>query len=243
MKWNEGESVAFLASRIPDWQGLLSYKPPRQGGTFALQQSVFKERYFKLVGNLLFCLRSEGGEVISLLVLETCSVQKEDKDQNLFSISFAAEDSGGGGGVEKHIFAAETKQGVIQWIEALQCASYEKKREELILLQIKLRSLIGKDPLEGTAFANSQVYSLRNRDEEAVEAAEAAPSRSPGRRTCKVHNKNGAARSNFTSHLGIQVWERREDEEHVCDESCHTVAQPTPSFKSHVQVTTNLIEF
>jgi len=40
---------------------------------------VFKERYFKLVGNLLFCTRLEGGEVLSLLVLETCSVQKEDK--------------------------------------------------------------------------------------------------------------------------------------------------------------------
>jgi len=31
MKWNEGESVAFLASRTPDWQGRLSYKPPKQG--------------------------------------------------------------------------------------------------------------------------------------------------------------------------------------------------------------------
>ncbi len=49
------------------------------GGTFALQQPVFKERYFKLVGNLLFCIRLEGTEVLSLLVLETCSVQKEDK--------------------------------------------------------------------------------------------------------------------------------------------------------------------
>jgi hypothetical protein len=31
MKWNEGESLAFLASRTPDWQGRLSYKPPKQG--------------------------------------------------------------------------------------------------------------------------------------------------------------------------------------------------------------------
>ena len=30
MKWNEAESLAFLASRTPDWQGKLSYKPPKQ---------------------------------------------------------------------------------------------------------------------------------------------------------------------------------------------------------------------
>jgi hypothetical protein len=49
------------------------------GGTFALQQTAFKERYFKLLGNLLFCLRADGGEVLSLIVLETCTVQREDK--------------------------------------------------------------------------------------------------------------------------------------------------------------------
>ena len=38
-----------------------------------------------------------------------------------------------------------------------------------------------------------------------------------------------------------------EDEEqnggHVCDESCDTVALPTPSFKSHLADTANLIQF
>ncbi len=65
--------------RPTEGKGILKVISKFLGGTFALQQTVFKERYFKLVGNLLFCLRSEGGEVLSLIVLETCSVQKEDK--------------------------------------------------------------------------------------------------------------------------------------------------------------------
>ena len=35
----------------------------------------------------------------------------------------------------------------------------------------------------------------------------------------------------------------RENEDHVCDESCDTVALATPSFKSHLKNTNNLIEF
>lgn len=252
MKWNEAECLAFLASRTPDWQGKLAYKPPKQGGTFGLQQPSFKERYFKLVGNLLFCLRSDSSEVLSLLVLETGTVQKEDKDLNLFSIEFNTDDSVG----EKHVFAADSKRGVLQWLEALRSASYEKKRQELILLQIKLRSMTGRDPLAGTAFTCSSVYNFRGRvEEDSSSGLTSDDGRSPpGRRRpgscCRAARKNGGGppvKSNFTSHLGIQVWEREDDEEegagHVCDESCNSVAQLTPSFKSHLADTADLIQF
>ena len=47
MKWNEAEMKMFLSSKAPDWEGRLCYKPPKRD----LLQPVFKERYFKLIGN------------------------------------------------------------------------------------------------------------------------------------------------------------------------------------------------
>ena len=68
MRWNEAEVAAHLASKPPDWEGRLCYKPAKASGSFALQP-IFKERYFKLLGNLLFCLKlgpTGKGETVTL---------------------------------------------------------------------------------------------------------------------------------------------------------------------------------
>ena len=59
MRFNIDALSALLATnKAPDWEGGLCYKAPLSSGLLALQP-VFKERYFKLIGNLLFCLREK----------------------------------------------------------------------------------------------------------------------------------------------------------------------------------------
>ena len=60
MKYNMEalSSLVTTSSKSPDWEGGLCYKAPVSPGLLALQP-VFKERYFKLIGNLLFCLKEK----------------------------------------------------------------------------------------------------------------------------------------------------------------------------------------
>ena len=59
MRFNiDSLSALVTSSKAPDWEGSLCYKPPVSSSLLALQP-VFKERYFKLIGNLLFCLREK----------------------------------------------------------------------------------------------------------------------------------------------------------------------------------------
>ena len=41
MKYNEGELVALLGRKAADWEGRLTYRPPRAHGTFA-KQAAYK---------------------------------------------------------------------------------------------------------------------------------------------------------------------------------------------------------
>jgi len=213
MKWNESEVACFLSSKPPDWEGRLCYKPPKSSGTFALEP-VFKERYFKLLGNLLYCLRlgtdSKGdtNDPVMVMVLENFIViskqqSAESPDLHSFSISFKAEESSGASpGEKRHVFVADSARTVTQWIEALKNCSYEFKREQLILLQIKLRNKTGLDPLRATSFQHNPVYFLNNKPARDLTLLRSPPE--PPQR--KVKNKNG--NYGFTSHIGIQNWDR-----------------------------------
>lgn len=232
MKWNENEMTSFLSSKPPDWEGRLCYKPPRSSGTFSLEP-VFKERYFKLMGNLLYCLRlgpesrGDTSDPVMVLVLENFTVVSrqavESPDLNTFSITFKADESGVSPGEKKHVFVADSPRTVTQWIEALKNCSYEFKREQLILLQIKLRNLTGVDPLRATAFQHNPVYFLNNRPPRDPTLLRSPPH--PPQR--KVKQRSG----NFTSHIGIQTWDRTEDSD--CDQ-LKSVSATIPSFKSHI---------
>jgi len=241
MRWNEAEVISLLTSKPPDWEGRLTYKPPKSSSSFSLQ-TVYKERYFKLMGNLLFCLRlgqDNKGEVsdpVTVLVMENCLVTRDDiQEINSFSIVFKSEESS----EKRHCFVAESARAVTQWIEALQSASYERKREQLILLQIKLRNKTGIDPLRGTAFEHNPSYFLESSSTvspittELLRKAPEPPAR-------KVKSKSAPQKnSGFTSHLGIENWEK-------FDEGCDnpTVSRTKSTFKSHVKVPeANLINF
>ena len=107
----------------------------------------------------------------------------------------------------------------------------------MILLQIKLRNKTGIDPLRGTAFEHNPSYFLE-------QPSPASPPnilrQAPEPPLRKGKSKSGVQKnSGFTSHLGIENWEK-------FDESCdnETVSKTNPSFKSHVKVPeANLINF
>jgi len=250
MRWNESEVQTFISSRVPDWEGRLSYKPPKPSSGFALQNQ-FKERYFKLCGNLLACMRTDRGEVTGVLVLEHGEVKVEDKDIFSFSINFEVGDS-----IEKHLFVAVHMRDMRQWIEALSNASYELMRAQLISMRLKIQAVTGRDPLEGTSLDVSSLYAAAP-PAAAGDLAVTVDTTTPrDRRKCLHLKTGGPAKSNFTSHLGIQVWEESRTADD-CDD-CHksgegsksektakSVGKSKSTFKSHLNDgnSNNLIEF
>lgn len=235
MKWNETEVAGFLSSKPPDWEGRLCYKPPKSSGTFSLEP-VFKERYFKLLGNLLYCLRlgpdskGDSSDPVMVMVLENFSVSSSSQAEEspslcTFSLNFRGDESSASPGEKRHMFVADSARTVTQWIEALKNCSYEYKREQLILLQIKLRNKTGVDPLRATSFQYNPVYFLNNRPSRDPTLLRSPPD--PPQRKAKY--KNGS--SGFTSHIGIQHWER--GAESNCDQ-VKSISASIPSFKSHL---------
>jgi len=248
MKWNEAEVAALLASKSPDWEGRLTYKPPKSSNTFS-KQAGYKDRYFKLLGNLLFCLRlGPGGQAeisdpVLVLLMENFTVAADNiQELHSFTVTFRAEENN----EKKHSFVTDSARSVTQWIEALQGASYQGIREKLILLQIKLRNRTGLDPLQGTNLESNPVYNLGKHP--TMRTAHLAREASPVVNLCPVpvpRTKIKGKGAGFTSHLGVEHWEPEPDRE----EATHTedwankgqkVAKK-PSFTSHVP-TANLLD-
>ncbi|GBN02899.1 Pleckstrin y domain-containing family J member 1 [Araneus ventricosus] len=141
MRCNEKE-IACVAMQPGDKEGRMYYKGPGF-------REVFKERWFKLKGNLLFYFRlNEHGAVfenepVGLLVIEQCRVQNELYTElpNAFSITFANDFE------RRHYFACQTQKQTEDWINCLKLCSYEHQRTLLKDLQEKLLKRTGRDPL------------------------------------------------------------------------------------------------
>jgi len=129
-----------------------------------------RERWFRMKANLLFYFRLTpekrkpllpGTEPLGVMVLEHFHFQKEGFEEvndvtvgkNQFSLIFADEPD------KKHFFVAENQQRASQWETVIKQASYQKLRERLIDLQIKIRQKTGEDPLEGSTFQNNPMFS------------------------------------------------------------------------------------
>ncbi|XP_013788729.1 pleckstrin homology domain-containing family J member 1-like [Limulus polyphemus] len=146
MRFNDKE-LRSVALGKTDKEGRLNHKIPGfiEG---------YKERWFRLKGNLLFYFRvNEFGamiekEPVGLLVIEQCKIQHETYSDLPFSFSITfCEDQ-----EKKHIFLCSTEKQCEDWVKILQEASYEHQRAKLLLIQAKLLRKTGKDPLE--AFPN-----------------------------------------------------------------------------------------
>lgn len=239
MKWNEGEMAALLAAKPPDWEGRLTYKPPKSSSTFS-KQTGYKERYFKLLGNLLFCLRmipggqAEVSDPVMVLLMENFTVAKEEiQELHSFSVTFRDEENH----EKKHCFVAESARSVTQWIEALQLASYQSSRERLILLQIKIRNRTGKDPLQGTNLEANPVYNLGRYNTMRTAHLSPGPHQPQAPSTPPQpapRTKTKAKSAGFTSHLGVEHWgdESESDREEKREKSVNV--KKKASFKSHV---------
>uniref|UniRef100_D3PHF2 Pleckstrin homology domain containing, family J member 1like [Tribolium castaneum] n=1 Tax=Lepeophtheirus salmonis TaxID=72036 RepID=D3PHF2_LEPSM len=145
MRWNSNE-VSDLSQKIPDWEGKMSFKTCSSSGSSSIisDSGGCKERYFKLMGNLLFYSR-EGQGPMGLIVLENVvSVQREIKEASLFSIVFSDD--------KKLLFWVANDRNAEQWITALSKASYEYQRNLLTDLRLRISQKTGKDPLSGTMF-------------------------------------------------------------------------------------------
>ncbi|XP_076331222.1 pleckstrin homology domain-containing family J member 1-like isoform X2 [Tachypleus tridentatus] len=146
MRFNDKEIFALALGKV-DKEGRLNHK------VRGFRDS-YKERWFKLKGNLLFYFRvNEFGAVIEkepagLFVIEQCKVERETQNDLpfCFSITFSEDLD------KKHIFLCQSEKQCEDWVKVLQEASYEHQRAKLLLIQAKLLRKTGKDPLE--AFPN-----------------------------------------------------------------------------------------
>ncbi|KAJ2947775.1 hypothetical protein O0L34_g9555 [Tuta absoluta] len=146
MKCNVRE-LAHMSDQPCIIEGRLNYK--KLSAVSYRHQTVFKERWFRLVNNYLFYFKiSEMGKFdtknpAGVFVMENSSIQME-HGQNIpfsFSISFIDEPE------KRHVFAARAEDNVIQWVIKLRECSYEYLRNQLHTLQSKIFSITGKDPL------------------------------------------------------------------------------------------------
>lgn len=127
-------------SRLPDREGRLQYRSSKGG---------YKERWFRLQGNLLFYFRTnEFGSIadhdpIGVFVLAQFSVELEPISDRpfVFTITFAGEEG------RKHYFSGQTMQQCHDWMDALQQNSYEAVRMKFESIRREVQRLTGKDPI------------------------------------------------------------------------------------------------
>ncbi|CAH4031023.1 unnamed protein product [Pieris brassicae] len=145
MKCNIRE-LSLLSDRPCVMEGRLNYK--KVTGNYR-NQTVFKERWFRLINNYLFYFKiSEMGKFdtkqpAGVFVMENSSVQMEHGHHISFSFSISFIDEP----EKRHIFAARSEDNVVQWVLKLRQCSYEYLRNQLHALQSKIYSITGKDPL------------------------------------------------------------------------------------------------
>ncbi|KAG0428857.1 hypothetical protein HPB47_024190, partial [Ixodes persulcatus] len=141
MRFNEKE-MAGVATKQADKEGRLNHR------NLSFRE-VFKERWFKLKGNLLFYFRLNeyGGvyeaEPVGVLVIECCKIQHEPSVDCSFAFSIAFSDDAD----RKHLFSCTTQKHCDEWVSCLQQASYEYQRGRLLYMQQKILEMTGRDPL------------------------------------------------------------------------------------------------
>lgn len=149
MRYNDKEILKLTENKV-DLEGVLQHMKP-QGSNWSdwYQQPSFKERYFKLVSNLLFYYRINDPEPLGILVLENAHVSYERPHRGIpfaFSITFKVNDKFRDN-ESKHVFSCKCDTDVSKWVAALKMASYEYWRSQYIILRTKISMKTGQDPV------------------------------------------------------------------------------------------------
>lgn len=149
MKYNDKELTKFGENK-PDLQGVLHHmKPQENDWSDWYQRLSFKERYFRLINNILFYYRIGEEEPIGILILENAQVAYERPHKGIpfaFSITFKVNDRFRDDEA-KHIFSCRCEKDVNMWVSSLKAASYEYWRSQYIILKTKLSMKTGQDPV------------------------------------------------------------------------------------------------
>ncbi|KAL7644108.1 UNVERIFIED_CONTAM: hypothetical protein RMT77_004931 [Armadillidium vulgare] len=146
MRFNAAEIIEASLTQ-GDQEGRMTYKSPSKS---ALYESAYKERWFKLKGNLLFYFRLndqgvvEKNEPSGVFVLENIIIGEESdlKYQYGFSITWKDES------FRKHCFYPPSESLLQTWILKLKKASYDNLRADLLYLRYRIHQKTGKDPLQ-----------------------------------------------------------------------------------------------
>ncbi|XP_013407367.1 pleckstrin homology domain-containing family J member 1 [Lingula anatina] len=139
MRFNEKE-LRYVSRKISaDREGRLAHKPPRENG--------YKERWFKLMNNLLFYYRTDHGvmsetEACGILVLEKCRTQIEVDGNSLFVFSIVFEDDRD----KKHMFSGQNENQIREWMDAINRASFDHLRSKIQVLRSQIAQRRGKGP-------------------------------------------------------------------------------------------------
>jgi len=136
--------LAFLASGPADRDGRMYHKH-LSPGSVANHREGYKERWFKLKGNLLFYYKvNEYGGVCAkepsgVFILEDCIVKTEDEATLpfAFSITFLSEPE------RKHIFSSSNQKVCDEWVQLLEQCGYERLRKKVIDMTKQMKDQTG----------------------------------------------------------------------------------------------------
>jgi hypothetical protein len=145
MRFNDKE-LALLSTRTADRDGRMYHKHLNNSST---SREGYKERWFKLIGNLLFYFKVNeyGGlcakEPSGVFLIEDVIVQTEDEASLpfCFSLTFVTEPE------RKHIFSCSNQKSCDEWVDILSKASYQTLKERVNRMQQEIIEKTGSDPL------------------------------------------------------------------------------------------------
>lgn len=145
MRFNDRELIK-ISEGASDMEGVLHHmKPIGNDWSEWYQQGTFKERIFKLIGNLLFYYRINESEPLGILVLENYQVAYESNQKRIpfaFSLTFKVRE-----GENKHVFSCRCESDVNKWVSKLKVAAYEHWRTQYLILKAKILMKTGRDPV------------------------------------------------------------------------------------------------
>jgi len=139
MKINECTLAAFATSHYdapPDKEGWLWKKGE--------VNKAFQKRYFVLKGNLLFYFeRKTDREPIGVIILEGCTIELAEDDQERFSFKINFHNAGGDNQKGSRIYhlGTECQDTMEEWMKLLACSSHDYMKLMVYELQQKLAEL------------------------------------------------------------------------------------------------------
>jgi len=137
MKFSE-EDIIGISKKKAEAEGRLEHRAPGPG-------TKFRERYFKLVGNLLFYFRiNEFGalenEPMGVLVIENFVVNVNSSSNAIFGFEIQFLDEAPD---RKHVFTTRTEESMKRWVKLLRLASCYYWKEKMNLLMTSLKNSKG----------------------------------------------------------------------------------------------------